>query len=84
MEVVGFHWNDFGFPPEIMVPLSRRVEEVAATGEAEHYRFVSSPMKGLRTFDMSLTPLWSEEGHVLAVLAIAHDVSEFFGNAALS
>ena len=83
-DVIGEHWRDLGYPSDVMLPLTRRVAAVASTGEAEHYRFVSSPSRGLRTFDMSLTPIWSEEGHVLAVLAIAHDLSEFFVMTALS
>jgi PAS domain S-box-containing protein len=78
MSVVGSHWRDLGYSPDVMLPLTRRVEAVASTGSAEHYRFVSSPERGLRTFDMSLTPMWSEQGNVLGVLAIAHDISEFF------
>jgi len=27
---------------------------------------------------MALTPMWSDEGNVLAVLAVAHDITEFF------
>jgi PAS domain S-box-containing protein len=78
-DVIGRHWRDLGYPPAVMLPLTLRVEAVASTGEAEYHRFTSTPERGLRTFDMSLTPLWSEQGNVLAVLAIAHDISEFCG-----
>lgn len=84
MDVIGAHWRDLGYPSEVMVPLAQRVATVGNTGKAEHYRFTSSPLRGLRTFDMSLTPLWSEVGNVLAVLAIAHDISEFFGHLGLA
>lgn len=78
IDVIGRHWKDMGYPAEVMLPFAKRVERIAATGEAEHYRSTSSAERGSRVFDMSLTPIWSEEGHVLAVLAIAHDISEFF------
>ena len=83
MDVIGSHWRDLGYPTDVMMPLTMRVEAVANSGKAEHYRFTSSPKRGSRTFDMSLTPLWSEAGTVLAILAIAHDISEFFASGTL-
>lgn len=77
-DVIGMHWRDLGYSSEIMAPFTKRVEEVARTGDAQYHRVTSTPERGRRTFDFSLTPLWSEQGHVLAVLAIAHDISEFF------
>jgi len=78
MDVIGSHWHDLGYSAEVMLPLTMRVSSVASTGKPEHYRLTTTPEKGLRTLDMSLTPLWSDSGNVLAVLAIAHDISEFF------
>ena len=84
IDVIGRHWSDLGYSAEVMEPLCGHVAEVANTGEAEHHRFTATSRLGSRTFDMSLTPLWSDEGNVLAVLAIAHDISEFFRPASLS
>lgn len=78
IDVIGRHWKEMGYPAHVMLPFTKRVEHVATTGEAEHYRATSSAERGNRVFDMSLTPIWSDEGHMLAVLAIAHDISEFF------
>ena len=78
LDVIGYHWRDLGYPAEVMEPLLGRVAEVAASGLAVHYRLTTSPQRGNRTLDMSLTPLRCEDGDVFAVLAIAHDVSEFF------
>jgi PAS domain S-box-containing protein len=78
IDVIGCHWRDLGYPAEVMEPLTQSVGSVAATGRPAYHRFRTSPMRGSRMLDMSLTPLWSEEGNVLAVLAIAHDISEFF------
>lgn len=81
LDVIGYHWRELGYSPDVMLPLTQRVATVAESGTPEHYRVTSSRERGLKTFDMSLTPLWSEEGRVLAVLAIAHDISEFFETA---
>lgn len=78
IDVIGKHWSDLGYSPEVFEPLIGRVAVVAGTGRSEHHRFTTTIRRGSRTFDMSLTPLWSEDGNVLAVLAIAHDISEFF------
>ena len=78
IDVVGYHWRELGYPAEVMLPFTSRVEKVATSGAAEHYRFTSSSERGRRTFDASLTPLWSTDGNLLAVLAICHDISEFF------
>jgi PAS domain S-box-containing protein len=81
IDVIGRHWSDLGYAPEVMEPVTERLAAVAATGRAERKRFSASHRRGSRTFDMSLTPLWSDEGNELAVLAIAHDISEFFPSA---
>lgn len=78
VDVIGRHWREMGYPPHVMLPFTKRVARVAKTGDAEHYRATSSAERGSRVLDMSLTPLWSDEGHLLAVLMIAHDISEFF------
>jgi len=84
IDLIGRHWSDLGYSAEVMEPLCGRIAAVASTGEAEHHRFTATSRRASRTFDMSLTPLWSDEGNVLAVLAIAHDISEFFRPASLS
>ena len=84
IDVIGCHWSDLGYSAEVMEPLCGHVAEVASTGEAERHRFTATSKRYSRTFDISLTPLWSEEGNVLAVLAIAHDISEFFRPASLA
>ncbi len=78
MDVIGMHWQDLGFPAEVMQPLVAHVASVASSGRPDYYRAFGSAEKGNRVFDMALTPLWSDEGNVLAVLAIAHDITEFF------
>lgn len=79
LDVIGFHWRDLGYPAEVMGRLMDRVAEVASSGAPIYYRLVTSAERGGRTLDMSLTPLRRDDGGVFAVLAIAHDVSEFFG-----
>ena len=79
LDVIGFHWRDLGYPAEVMERLMDRVAEVASSGTPIYYRLVTSAERGGRTLDMSLTPLRRDDGGVFAVLAIAHDVSEFFG-----
>ena len=78
MDVIGMHWRDLGFPAEVMQPLVAHVALVASSGRPDYYRAFGSAEKGSRVFDMALTPMWSDEGNVLAVLAIAHDITEFF------
>ena len=78
IDVIGRHWEELGYPAEVMTPLTEKVAFVAATGRPAYHRFFSTALKDFRIFDMSLTPLWSEDGNVLAILAIAHDISEFF------
>lgn len=79
LDVIGFHWRDLGYPAEVMERLMDRVAEVASSGTPIYYRLVTSAERGGRTLDMSLSPLRRDDGGVFAVLAIAHDVSEFFG-----
>jgi len=79
-DVIGCHWRELGYPEQIMQPLIDRVAEVARTQQPVSYRFTSSPARGSRTFDMSMTPLYCDDGIPFAVLAIAHDISEFFGS----
>lgn len=77
-DMIGSTWRELGLPAHVMEPLTDRVASVADSGKAEHYRLVGAPEYGSRVFDMSLTPIWSEDGNVLAVLAISHDITEFF------
>ncbi len=76
VEVIGCHWRELDYPPEVMEPLQQRIEQVAATGIAMKHRKRSSPQRGSRLLDMSLTPLFSDAGQVYAVLVIAHDVTD--------
>jgi PAS domain S-box-containing protein len=78
LDVVGRHWEELGVPAEVMEPLAAKVAVVASTGRAQHYRFESTALRDLRVFDVSLAPLWTQARSVLAVLAIFHDVSEYF------
>jgi len=78
LEVVGRHWRELGVPAEVMEPLAAKVAVVASTGRSQHYRFEATALRDLRMFDVSLSPLWTEARSVLAVLAIFHDVSEYF------
>jgi PAS domain S-box-containing protein len=78
LDAVGRHWEDLGVPAEVMEPLAAKVATVASTGRSQHYRFEATALRDLRVFDVSLAPLWSEKRSVLAVLAIFHDVSEYF------
>lgn len=78
LEVIGRDWRELGYPAEVMEPLLARVSEVARTHSPVHYRTTTSAARGSRTLDMSLTPLPCSHDAVMAVLAIAHDVSEFF------
>jgi len=76
LDVIGSHWRDMGYPAEVMEPIEALIVEVAETCTPARHRFTSSPERGARTFDMSLTPLWCDD-EMIAVLAIAHDISEF-------
>jgi PAS domain S-box-containing protein len=78
LEVVGRHWEELGIPAQVMGPLAAKVAVVASTGRSLHYRFEATALRDLRVFDISMSPLWSETRSVLAVLAIFHDVSEYF------
>jgi PAS domain S-box-containing protein len=78
LDVVGRHWQDLRIPAEVMEPLADKVATVASTGRSQHYRLEASALRDLRVFDVSLSPLWTETRSVLAVLAIFHDVSEYF------
>jgi PAS domain S-box-containing protein len=78
LDVVGRHWQDLKVPAEVMEPLAAKVALVASTGRSQHYRFEATALRDLRVFDVSLSPLWTEARSVLAVLAIFHDVSEYF------
>lgn len=80
MDVIGRHWRDLGYPDDVMDPLQSQVQDVARTGESRYYRLTTSEARGARTLDLSLTPLRSDDGTVFAVLAIAHDISEFFSD----
>lgn len=82
VEVIGYHWRELGSPPHIMEPLMEHVLHVANTCTGDRYRFTTTPLKGSRTFDVSLAPLCCEAGDVFAVLAIMHDISEFVGEPA--
>jgi PAS domain S-box-containing protein len=78
LDVIGRDWRDLGYPAEVMEPLISRVAEVFSTTKPVHYRLITSVERGSRTLDMSLTPLRCDGEGVVGVLAIAHDISEFF------
>ena len=78
-EVIGNHWSDLGYPAEVMEPLLLHVRQAAQTGEPERYRLTTSPGRGSRVLDVSLTPLRSDSDTVYAVLMLAHDITEFVG-----
>ena len=76
-DVIGNHWRDLGYPEEIMEPLLSRVEATAASGRHDRYRLTTTPQRGSRVLDVSLTPLEGDSESVYAVLFIAHDITEF-------
>lgn len=78
VEVIGMHWKDLGYPEQVMAPLFSRVLEVAENGVPVYHRVRTSPERGERTLDLSLTPVRCSNDRIFAVLAVAHDVSEFF------
>ena len=78
LDVIGRHWQELGVPAGVMETLTAHVAAVASTGRSQHYRFEATALRDLRVFDVSLSPLWTETRKVLAVLAIFHDVSEYF------
>ena len=77
-DMIGSTWPELGLPAEVMEPLTARVAVVTDSGKAEHHRLVGAPEYGSRVFDVSLTPIWSDDGNVLAVLAIGRDITEFY------
>jgi len=77
MDVIGRHWRELAYPAEVMEPLQAWIEQVAETGRPVRHLHRSSKKRGNRLFDISLTPLCSDDGSVYGVLQIAHDVTEY-------
>lgn len=77
-DVIGYHWRELGYAPEVLEPLLQRAEDVMVTGTAQTWRTKSTAQRGGRMLDISLSPLRCDEDRICAVLVIAHDISEFF------
>ncbi|MBC7266566.1 MAG: PAS domain-containing protein [Coriobacteriia bacterium] len=77
VDVIGRHWQELAYPAEVMEPLQAWIERAAADKRAYRHIHRSSPQRGSRWFDISLTPLCCEDGGVYGVLLIAHDVTEY-------
>ena len=75
--VIGQHWRDLGYPPQIMEPLIQACSEVFATGKPDFYHTLTSPERGSLSFDISLTPLKCDDGSIVGVLAICRDVTRY-------
>ena len=80
IDAIGRHWSELGYPEEVMRPFTQRVEVVSSTGVPQYYRSTSSPARGRRSFVTSLTPIWSDEGNVIAVLCISRDITPYLGS----
>jgi PAS domain S-box-containing protein len=76
MDVIGQHWRDLGYSGQVMVPLLEAVRDVFETGVSDFYHTMTSPERGSKSLDISLTPLKSED-EIVAVLAICRDVTRY-------
>jgi PAS domain S-box-containing protein len=76
-DIIGQHWKDLGYADNVMEPLLEAVREVFDTGKPDFYHTVSSPERGARSLDISLTPLRCEGGESIGALAICRDVTNY-------
>ncbi len=76
-ELIGYHWRELGFPERVMEPFMAKVAEVAQTDEPQWHQMVGSERVGNAVLDVSLTPLHTNDGGVMAVLVILRDVTEY-------
>lgn len=76
-EVIGYHWQDLGYPAEVMEPFTQTLAKVFESGRPMFYEIVSTPERGSRHLDISLTPLKCDDGIIAGVLAICRDVTRF-------
>jgi PAS domain S-box-containing protein len=77
VEVIGYHWRDLGYPESVMEPLQQTLASVFESGEPSFYRIVTTPQRGSRLLDISLTPLRAGDTGIIGVLAICRDYTEF-------
>lgn len=75
--LIGYHWSELGFPESVMAPFTAKIAEVAATDTPQWFQLQGSPERGDRVFDISLTPLHTLDGGVMAVLVISRDVTDY-------
>lgn len=76
-DVIGQHWRDLGYSDKVMEPLLQAVGEVFATGASDFYHTMTTPERGSRSLDISLTPLRGEDEGIVGVLAICRDVTRY-------
>jgi len=76
-DLIGYHWSELGFPAEVMGPFTDKISEVAARDQSDWFQMTGSAERGSRAFDISLTPLHTHDGGVMAVLVITRDVTRY-------
>lgn len=76
-DLIGYHWSELGFPESVMAPFTEKIAEIAATNTPQWFQLQGSPERGSRIFDISLTPLHTLDGGVMAVLVISRDVTDY-------
>lgn len=74
-DFTGKHWRELGLPAEVMADFERNVRTVFATGNPIHTETMFPSIDGLDFYDYYLTPLFSDNGIVEAVMAISWNIT---------
>lgn len=74
-DLIGRHWRQLGFPPEIMDPFDAHRIAVMETGEPVIAEVTFPTREGPRDYEYILTPVRGDEGRVEAVVCNARDIT---------
>lgn len=73
---IGKTLSELGFSEELAEKLDSRLLQVFATGKGDSVRFEAPGPQGLRHYEAVAAPEFGEDGSVVSVLTIAHDITD--------
>lgn len=76
-DFIGKTHRDLGFPEEICADWQTRLQQMFVTRQPSSLEFEFAAPDGIRYYQSRIVPEFGEEGSVVSVLGISHDVTDY-------